>query len=101
MVPIGFVSDHMEVVYDLDTEALATAEKLGLPGQPRRDRRASTRASSRRCATCCSSGPPSSAARTVVRAAVGALPACWDRCAVGCCPNPRGPSARRCAGVDA
>ena len=31
MVPIGFVSDHMEVVYDLDTEALATAEKLGLP----------------------------------------------------------------------
>ncbi len=28
--PIGFVSDHMEVVYDLDTEAAATAEKLGL-----------------------------------------------------------------------
>ena len=25
LVPIGFVSDHMEVVYDLDTEALATA----------------------------------------------------------------------------
>ena len=21
MVPIGFVSDHMEVIYDLDTEA--------------------------------------------------------------------------------
>ncbi|KAA1429075.1 ferrochelatase [Nocardioides antri] len=30
MVPVGFVSDHMEVVYDLDTEALATAEKLGI-----------------------------------------------------------------------
>ncbi len=29
-VPIGFVSDHMEVVYDLDTEAKATAERLGL-----------------------------------------------------------------------
>lgn len=28
--PIGFVSDHMEVVYDLDTEARATAERLGL-----------------------------------------------------------------------
>ena len=28
--PIGFVSDHMEVIYDLDTEASATAEKLGL-----------------------------------------------------------------------
>lgn len=28
--PIGFVSDHMEVAYDLDTEALATAKDLGL-----------------------------------------------------------------------
>jgi ferrochelatase len=30
VVPIGFVSDHMEVVYDLDTEAAATAADLGL-----------------------------------------------------------------------
>jgi ferrochelatase len=30
-VPIGFVSDHMEVIYDLDTEAAATARDLGLP----------------------------------------------------------------------
>ena len=28
--PIGFVSDHMEVAFDLDTEALATAAELGL-----------------------------------------------------------------------
>ena len=28
--PIGFVSDHMEVAYDLDTEALATAADLGM-----------------------------------------------------------------------
>lgn len=28
--PIGFVSDHMEVRYDLDTEARAFAEELGL-----------------------------------------------------------------------
>lgn len=28
--PIGFVSDHMEVAYDLDTEALATAKELGI-----------------------------------------------------------------------
>lgn len=28
--PIGFISDHMEVLYDLDTEARATAERLGL-----------------------------------------------------------------------
>jgi len=29
-VPIGFVSDHMEVVYDLDTEAAQTADRLGM-----------------------------------------------------------------------
>jgi ferrochelatase len=28
--PLGFISDHMEVVYDLDTEAAATAQELGL-----------------------------------------------------------------------
>jgi protoporphyrin/coproporphyrin ferrochelatase len=28
--PIGFVSDHLEVVWDLDTEAAATAKALGL-----------------------------------------------------------------------
>lgn len=28
--PIGFICDHMEVVYDLDTEASATARGLGL-----------------------------------------------------------------------
>lgn len=28
--PIGFISDHMEVIYDLDTEATATAAGLGL-----------------------------------------------------------------------
>jgi len=28
--PIGFVSDHLEVLWDLDTEAAATAKRLGL-----------------------------------------------------------------------
>jgi ferrochelatase len=31
VVPIGFISDHMEVIFDLDTEAAATARELGLP----------------------------------------------------------------------
>jgi ferrochelatase len=31
VVPIGFVSDHMEVKFDLDIEAAQTAERLGLP----------------------------------------------------------------------
>lgn len=30
IAPIGFVSDHMEVVYDLDTEARKVCEELGL-----------------------------------------------------------------------
>ena len=31
VVPIGFICDHMEVVYDLDTEAKETAARLGIP----------------------------------------------------------------------
>ena len=30
IVPVGFVSDHMEVLWDLDTEALETCEEHGL-----------------------------------------------------------------------
>ena len=30
LVPIGFISDHMEVIFDLDTEAAETAAELGL-----------------------------------------------------------------------
>ncbi len=30
VVPIGFVADHMEVIYDLDTEARGRADSLGL-----------------------------------------------------------------------
>lgn len=30
IIPLGFVSDHMEVLFDLDTEAKDTCEKLGI-----------------------------------------------------------------------
>ncbi|OFE14490.1 ferrochelatase [Humibacillus sp. DSM 29435] len=30
LAPIGFVSDHMEVAFDLDTEALETAQRVGV-----------------------------------------------------------------------
>ena len=30
LAPIGFISDHMEVLYDLDTEARQVAEEIGL-----------------------------------------------------------------------
>ena len=31
VVPVGFVSDHLEVLYDLDVEAAQAAQRLGLP----------------------------------------------------------------------
>jgi ferrochelatase len=30
VAPVGFISDHLEVIYDLDTEARALSEKIGL-----------------------------------------------------------------------
>ena len=30
LFPIGFVSDHVEVIWDLDNEARETAEELGM-----------------------------------------------------------------------
>jgi len=93
LVPIGFVSDHMEVVYDLDTEAVATAAQL--PGL-RLER----------------AGTPGTAPDPRFVAMVGELvrervegwprdrrPSLWtergpshDVCPVGCCPAP---AARR------
>ena len=89
LVPIGFVSDHMEVVYDLDTEAAATAEKLGLTFV-----RAATAGIDPRYVAVVRDLLLERAAvergEDVARAAEGSLPACWDACPAGCCPNPRG-----------
>ena len=41
VVPVGFVSDHLEVKYDLDTEAAARCEQLGLNLVRRHGRNAS------------------------------------------------------------
>jgi ferrochelatase len=82
--PIGFVSDHLEVVWDLDTEAAATAKRLGLgfaraatPGTDPQfvamvrelveERLHPTDAGSRR--------------------RLGTLPL-WDECPAGCCATP-------------
>jgi len=90
LVPIGFVSDHMEVVYDLDTEAMETAERLGLDAV-----RVSTSGTDARFVAMARDLLLERAAvergEPVERAAVGGWPACWDRCAAACCPNPRGP----------
>ena len=94
VVPIGFVSDHMEVIYDLDTEARATAAEVDVPYaraatagvDPRfvamvRDLLLERSATER--------GEP------VDQQAVGSDPA-WSVCAVGCCPNPRGHKPALC-----
>jgi ferrochelatase len=95
VVPIGFVSDHMEVVYDLDTEARATAEKLGLGYV-----RAATAGVDPRFVAMARDLLVERAAvergTSVQRAAVGALEPSWDVCPRGCCANPRGPRPALC-----
>lgn len=88
LIPIGFISDHMEVIYDLDTEAAATAEKTGLSFV-----RAATAGIDPRFVASVRDLLVERAAvergEDVVRRAEGSLPACWDLCPLGCCPNPR------------
>lgn len=99
IVPVGFVSDHMEVIYDLDTEAMATAEKLGMravraatPGIDPRFVAMVRDLLLERAATERDEQPE--------RRSCGSLPASGDLCAVGCCPNPRG-ERPALGGVDA
>ncbi len=97
MVPVGFVSDHMEVRYDLDTEAAAEAEALGLPVS-----RAATVGADPRFAAAVRDLVLERAATerggAPERRALGRLGACQDVCPAGCCParTPR-PAA---AGLD-
>ena len=81
--PLGFVSDHLEVLYDLDTEALARARERGL----------------RLVRTPTASNHPGfvEMVRDLVmerltgpaRATAGSNPALPDSCAPGCCPRVR------------
>ncbi len=95
VVPIGFVSDHMEVIYDLDTEASATAEKVGLEFA-----RAATAGVDPRFVAMVRDLLVERAAvergAEVARATVGGQPPSWDRCPVGCCPNQRGARPALC-----
>jgi ferrochelatase len=86
MVPVGFVSDHMEVRYDLDTEALDVAAELGLPAV-----RSATVGTAEgfvaavrdllleRAAAERGGRPP--------RSAAGELGPSHDLCPAGCCPG--------------
>ncbi len=95
MAPIGFVSDHMEVIYDLDTEAMATAERLGITAV----RAASAGVDPRFVAMVRDLVLERAAAERgeqPARPAVGSMSAGPDLCGAGCCPNPRGPRPALC-----
>ena len=87
LVPVGFVSDHLEVVYDLDTQARERAHQLGLPLA--------------RAATPGTAPDPRfvGMVRDLVlerlesapKRALSPLGPAWDVCLASCCPNPRGP----------
>ncbi|GGJ81443.1 ferrochelatase [Pilimelia anulata] len=83
--PIGFVSDHLEVVWDLDTEAADTARDLGLGWA-----RAATPGTDPRFVAL---------VRELVVERLSGAPMCrlgslagWQDCPAGCCPPPRRPA---------
>jgi ferrochelatase len=95
LVPIGFVSDHMEVVYDLDTQAAEVAKDLGLPLA-----RAATPGTAPAFVAMVRELLTERAAaergETVRRPGLSALGPKPDVCAAGCCANPRGNKPALC-----
>ncbi len=95
VVPIGFVSDHLEVRYDLDTEASETAARLGMPFV----RVATVGVDERFVTQLCdlvAERDAIEAGEPVDRPALGELGASHDVCPAHCCPNPRGPRPAAC-----
>ena len=84
--PIGFVSDHVEVLWDLDEEAAATAAKLGPGLRAGRDRR--HRPPLRRHGAPAGRG----ADRRRAALALGPMGPSHDVCPLDCCPAARRPS---------
>jgi ferrochelatase len=89
IAPIGFISDHMEVLYDLDTEAANLCRDLGIEMV--------------RAATVGTAPEFVGMVRDLIaervwdlpdRAAIGRLPANHDVCPLDCCPAPARPAAR-------
>jgi ferrochelatase len=95
LAPIGFVSDHMEVVFDLDTEARETADRLGLALV--RAATAGTHpafvAALRDLLVERAAAERGDAPARAASSPIGPLP---DRCVAGCCPNLRGPVPALC-----
>ncbi len=86
LVPIGFVSDHLEVAYDLDVLARETADRIGLPVS-----RAATPGTDPRFVAMAVDLVRERLADVPAaeRAALSSLGPWRDVCLAGCCPNPR------------
>ena len=86
--PIGFISDHMEVLFDLDTEAKGVCAEIGLPMA--------------RAATVGTAPRFIRMIRELIeervsgaeRPALGTLGPWHDVCPVDCCPRPERPAGR-------
>jgi protoporphyrin/coproporphyrin ferrochelatase len=93
MIPVGFISDHMEVVYDLDTQAREHASGLGLPV-----RRAATVGTDRRFVAMIveliRERIDLAAGLEPSRQAIGQFGPNHDVCPLDCCPMPQRPAAR-------
>lgn len=89
LVPIGFTSDHLEVVYDLDLEAVAAARELGLPLA-----RAATPGTHPRFVSMITSLVGERMSGQPDREALGSLGPGTDRCPADCCRPAGTPAAR-------
>ena len=84
IVPVGFTSDHMEVLYDLDTEAKQFCEEVGLNMI-----RAATVGTHPRFVRMIGELIEERMGDSPERASCGSFPARPDFCAVDCCPSGR------------
>ncbi|WP_432987619.1 ferrochelatase [Dactylosporangium sp. CA-233914] len=82
--PIGFISDHLEVIWDLDEEARATAARLGLAYA----RAATPGADPRFVDMIRQLVDERVLAHSNVRHALGTVPT-WDFCPADCCASPK------------
>lgn len=84
VVPIGFVTDHMEVVWDLDTEAKESAEEAGLAFV-----RIPTAGESPEFIAALADLVQERLDPTFPRKCVTSFGPTFDVCGAGCCPNQR------------
>jgi ferrochelatase len=89
LVPVGFISDHMEVLFDLDTEAREICDELGLQMV-----RAATAGTHPRFIEMIRKLIVERIEDGSVREAIGIRGPNHDFCPANCCPAPERPPAR-------